>query len=109
VHPLAGQGVNLGLLDAAALAELVLAAHAEGEDPGAQQVLRRYERWRKSDAYFMGTAIDLFNRFLAHGSGPLARVAQRGLTWVNRSEEIKRFFMMRALGTRGELPRVARG
>jgi 2-octaprenylphenol hydroxylase len=107
VHPLAGQGVNLGLLDAAALAELVLAARAEGEDPGAQQVLRRYERWRKSDTYLMGTAIDLFNRLLAHGSGPLARVAQRGLKWVNRSEELKRFFMTRALGTRGELPRVA--
>jgi 2-octaprenylphenol hydroxylase len=107
VHPLAGQGVNLGLLDAAALAELVLAAHGEGEDPGAQHVLRRYERWRKSDTYLMSTAIDLFNRFLAHGSGPLARVAQRGLSWVNRSDELKRFFMARALGTRGELPRAA--
>jgi len=107
VHPLAGQGVNLGLLDAAALAELVLAARAEREDAGAQRVLRQYERWRRSETALMATAIELFNRFLAHGSDPLARLAQRGLAWVNRSTEVKRFFMARALGTSGHLPRAA--
>ena len=108
VHPLAGQGVNLGLLDAAALAELVLAAHAEGEDPGAQQVLRRYERWRKSETEPMALAIDGFNRFLAHGADPLSRAARMGLAWVNRSRGVKRFFIGRALGLSGELPRTAR-
>jgi 2-polyprenylphenol 6-hydroxylase len=108
VHPLAGQGVNLGLLDAAALAELILAARREREDPGALRVLRRYERWRKSEVAFMSTAISAFDRFLAHGSGPISRLAQRGLGLVNRSQEIKRFFVSRALGVAGELPRAAR-
>ena len=108
VHPLAGQGVNLGLLDAAALAQLLLDAHQEREDPGALRVLRQYERWRKSEVAFMSSAIDTFDRFLAHGRGPLSKLAQRGLGWVNRSQELKRFFIARALGTEGELPRVAK-
>jgi len=108
VHPLAGQGVNLGLMDAAALAQLVLAAAAEREDPGALGVLRAYERWRKSEVALMSTAIEAFDRLLAHGSGPLARVAQRGLAWVNRSQELRRFFIRRALGMSGELPQAAR-
>jgi 2-polyprenylphenol 6-hydroxylase len=108
VHPLAGQGVNLGLLDAATLAELVTDAVREGEDPGAARVLRRYERWRKSEVAFMDTAITVFDRLLAHGTGPLAKIAQRGLGWVNRSQEAKRFFAARALGLSGEIPRAAR-
>jgi 2-octaprenylphenol hydroxylase len=108
VHPLAGQGVNLGLLDAAALAELILTARREREDPGALRVLRRYERWRKSEVAFMSTAISAFDRFLAHGSGPISRLAQRGLGLVNRSQEAKRFFVSRALGVTGELPKAAR-
>jgi 2-octaprenylphenol hydroxylase len=108
VHPLAGQGVNLGLLDAAALAQVLLEAHGRREDPGALGVLRAYERWRKSEVALMGGAIEVFDRLLAHGSGPLARLAQRGLGVVGRSEELRRFFIYRALGTSGELPRAAR-
>jgi 2-octaprenylphenol hydroxylase len=100
--------VNLGLLDAAALADLILAASADGEDPGAFGVLRRYERWRKSEVALMSAAIDAFDRLLAHGTGPVARVAQAGLGVVNRSQELRRFFIQRALGLEGELPRVAR-
>lgn len=108
VHPLAGQGVNLGVLDAAALVECVAQAHAAGEEPGATAALRRYERWRKSEVVPMALAIDAFNRFLAHGTGPISRLAQRGLSWVNRSEEVKRIFITRALGLSGELPAAAR-
>jgi 2-octaprenylphenol hydroxylase len=108
VHPLAGQGVNLGLLDAAALAERVLAAVGRREDPGALAVLRGYERWRKSEVALMAGAIDAFDRYLAHGAGAVARAAQRGLGWVNASPELKRIFIERALGLTGELPRVAR-
>jgi 2-polyprenylphenol 6-hydroxylase len=108
VHPLAGQGVNLGLLDAAVLAELLLEARREREDPGALRVLRHYERWRKSEVAFMSSAVDVFDRFLAHGRGPISRLAQKGLGWVNRNHELKRFFVSRALGTAGELPRIAR-
>jgi 2-polyprenylphenol 6-hydroxylase len=108
VHPLAGQGVNLGLLDAAALAQTLIDASGEKEDVGAQRVLRKYERWRKSEVAFIGAAIDAFDRVLSHGSGPVSRLAQQGLGWVNRSQEMKRFFISRALGISGELPRVAR-
>jgi len=108
VHPLAGQGVNLGLLDAAALAQVVAEAAARREDPGALGVLRAYERWRKSEFTAMAAAIDAFDRLLAHGAGPAARLAQRGLSWVNRSQELRRFFIYRALGMSGELPTAAR-
>lgn len=108
VHPLAGQGVNLGLLDAAALADIVLAGRREREDPGALRLLRQYERWRKSETQILSTAIDAFDRLLAHGQGPIARVAQHGLGWVNRIPEIKRLFIRRALGVEGELPSAAR-
>jgi 2-octaprenylphenol hydroxylase len=108
VHPLAGQGVNLGLLDAAALVELLGAARREREDPGALRILRRYERWRKTETQMMSAAIDTFDRLLAHGTGPLARMAQKGLGLVNRSQELKRVFIRRALGVAGELPTSAR-
>ena len=108
VHPLAGQGVNLGLLDAAALAEVVAGGVRRREDPGALALLRAYERWRRSEVALMAGAIEVFDRLLAHGTGPLARLAQAGLTGVNRSQELRRFFIRRALGTSGELPRVAR-
>jgi 2-polyprenylphenol 6-hydroxylase len=107
VHPLAGQGVNLGILDAAALCDLLLRARREREDPGALRTLRAYERWRKTETTMMSTAIDTFDRTLAHGTGPLSRLAQRGLGWVNRTPELKRVFIRRALGTAGELPTFA--
>ena len=88
----------MGLLDAAALAELLIEGRREREDPGALRILRRYERSRKSETEVMRTATNSFNRFLAHGSGPLSRVAQQGLGWVNRSQEAKRFFIRYALG-----------
>ena len=108
VHPLAGQGVNMGLLDAAALVELLIAGRHEREDPGALRVLRRYERWRKTETQTLATAIDTFDRLLAHGTGPLSRLAQRGLGWVNGSQELKRVFIRRALGMAGELPAAAK-
>ena len=90
------------------LAHLLLEAHARREDPGAVGMLRAYERWRKSEVALMGGAIEAFDRLLAHGSGPLARLAQRGLGVVGRSAELRRFFIYRALGLRGELPQAAR-
>ncbi len=108
VHPLAGQGANLGLLDAAALADVLSGALAQGEDPGAERMLRRYERWRRSENDLMSSAIDAFDRLLARGSGRLAALAQRGMPWVNRSGPVKRLFIERAMGLAGELPAAAK-
>ncbi len=98
VHPLAGQGVNLGLLDAAALAQLSLQATAAGEHLGARRTLRAYERWRKGENQLMEFAIDAFNRVLAQGDGPLSTLARRALVLTNRSPLLKRFFIGHALG-----------
>jgi 2-octaprenylphenol hydroxylase len=98
VHPLAGQGVNLGLLDAAVLAQLTVQARAAGELPGAQRTLRAYERWRKGENQLMEFAIDAFNRVLAQGIGPVSVLARRALALTNRSALLKRFFIGHALG-----------
>ena len=98
VHPLAGQGVNLGWLDAAVLAQLCVQARAAGEHLGAQRTLRAYERWRKGENQLMEFAIDAFNRVLAQGVGPLSAVARRALVLTNRSALLKRFFIGHALG-----------
>jgi 2-octaprenylphenol hydroxylase len=108
VHPLAGQGANLGLLDAAALADVLADGSAQREDPGAERLLRRYERWRRSENEIMAVAIDAFDRLLARGKGRIAGLAQRGLPWVNRSGLVKRLFIERAMGLAGELPSAAR-
>jgi 2-octaprenylphenol hydroxylase len=107
VHPLAGQGANLGLLDAAALADVLEAGLREREDLGAERILRRYERWRRSENELMSAAIDAFDRLLARGSGRVAALAQRGMPLVNRAPLAKRVFIERALGLAGELPAAA--
>jgi ubiquinone biosynthesis UbiH/UbiF/VisC/COQ6 family hydroxylase len=98
VHPLAGQGVNLGLLDAAALAQLCVQARAAGEHWGAQRTLRAYERWRKGENQLMEFSIDAFNRVLAQGVGPVSGLARSALALTNRSALLKRFFIGHALG-----------
>lgn len=103
VHPLAGQGVNLGLLDAAVLAQLCVQARASGELLGAQRTLRDYERWRKGENQLMEFAIDAFNRVLAQGVGPVSALARRALALTNRSALLKRFFIGQALGQAPEL------
>jgi 2-octaprenylphenol hydroxylase len=108
VHPLAGQGANLGLLDAAALADVLEAGIREREDIGAERILRRYERWRRSENDLMSGAIDVFDRLLARGSGRLAELAQRGMPLVGRAPLAKRMFIERAMGLAGELPVAAR-
>ncbi len=108
IHPLAGQGANLGLLDAAALCEAIAAAPALHEDPGALRVLRRYEQQRRTHNLAMDAAMSLFQSGFAAARGPGAWLVNRGLTLVNRSSALKRAFARQALGTAGELPRLAR-
>jgi len=108
IHPLAGQGVNLGLLDAAALAETVLDAAAAGTDIGARGVLRRYERWRKGDNLQMMLAMDAFKRVFGSAS-PLLRMARNlGLDLADAAAPLKHAIIRRAMGLRGDLPRLAR-
>ena len=75
------------------------------EDPGAERILRRYERWRRSENDLMSGAIDAFDRLLARGTGRVAELAQRGMPWVGRSTLAKRVFIERAMGLAGRTAR----
>jgi ubiquinone biosynthesis UbiH/UbiF/VisC/COQ6 family hydroxylase len=109
IHPLAGQGANLGLLDAAALCEAVGAAAGTREDPGALRLLRRYEQQRRSHNIAMDAAMSVLQRGFAGARGPFAALLNQGLRLVNGSQALKRALARQALGTAGELPRLARG
>lgn len=111
VHPLAGQGVNLGFLDCAALVETLaaeLAAGGTAESMAEARVLRRYERWRKSENAVALGLIDGINRLFSNSNATLRWARQLGLTAVDRSAFAKSFLMGRAMGTAGEAPRVVR-
>jgi 2-octaprenylphenol hydroxylase len=107
VHPLAGQGVNLGILDAATLAEILLAAAGQKRDLGAHALLRRYERARKGADVSMQAVTGSF-RYLFGSRLPGARTLRdAGLRLVERLPPLKDYFMRRASGLEGELPRLA--
>jgi 2-polyprenylphenol 6-hydroxylase len=112
VHPLAGQGVNLGLLDCAALVEVLgdaVAASGREDAVAELRTLRRYERWRKSENAIALGLIDGLNRLFGASSELVGWARRLGLSTVNGSGLAKRFFMGRAMGTQGELPRIAAG
>jgi 2-octaprenylphenol hydroxylase len=108
VHPLAGQGMNLGLLDAAALCEAVAAAVAQREDPGALRILRGYEQARRTHNLATDAAMSLFNASFSQPEGVRGWLAGLALGAVNRNGLARRFFMERALGLSGGLQRLAR-
>ncbi|MBI2994638.1 MAG: UbiH/UbiF/VisC/COQ6 family ubiquinone biosynthesis hydroxylase [Gammaproteobacteria bacterium] len=108
VHPLAGQGANLGLLDAACLAQVLLAARARGQDIGALEVLRRYERWRRGENGAMLVALDALQKLFGSGSGALQWARNAGLDLVDASDMLKNLIMRLATGTLGDLPLLAR-
>jgi 2-polyprenylphenol 6-hydroxylase len=108
VHPLAGQGVNLGFLDAAALAETVAGGLAAGRDPGDPALLRRYERWRKPENVIAMRAFDSINRLFSNDDPTLGAIRRAGFTLVDRLAPLKGVFIRRAMGLEGDLPEVAR-
>ncbi|AXV34884.1 FAD-dependent 2-octaprenylphenol hydroxylase [Aeromonas hydrophila] len=109
IHPLAGQGVNLGLLDAAALAEQILRNQAAGKDIGRLANLRGYERWRKSEAASMLVAMEGLKRLFA-GSNPLKKLVRgAGLRAFDLLTPLKQSVIRAAMGLEGELPALAKG
>ncbi len=109
IHPIAGQGLNLGLKDAAALAETVLDAARLGLDIGALDVLARYERWRRFDTAALAVSTDALNRLFSNDIAPLRFARDLGLGVVDSIGPLRRFFMRHAGGDLGKLPRLLRG
>ena len=108
VHPLAGQGVNLGILDAASLAEVVLDARTQGKDTTSLKVLRRYERWRKGHNLMMMATMDGFKRLFGATWEPLRWARNVGLNLTDELAPVKQLIMNHAMGRNGDLPILAR-
>ena len=108
IHPIAGQGVNLGYRDVAVLAELLADQHALGLDLGAENLLQHYQRWRRFDSVSMTASTDLLNRLFSNAIPGMSLVRRAGLVAVNRMPPLKRFFMKHAMGLIGDLPRMMR-
>ena len=109
VHPLAGQGLNIGMRDVAALAETIVESARLGLDIGAAPQLQRYERWRRFDSAFSAAVMDGLNRLFSNDSAPLRVLRDLGLGLVDRAPGAKRFLVREAAGTTGQVPRLLRG
>jgi len=109
IHPIAGQGFNLGLKDAAALSEIILDAARLGLDIGSLDVLQKYERWRRFDSLVMSFAMDGLNRLFSNDIAPLRMLRDVGLGIVDAVGPARRFFMRHAGGDVGKLPRLMKG
>lgn len=109
VHPVAGQGLNMGLKDAAALAEVLVEAMRLGEDIGSEIVLDRYARWRRFDNTALAAGFDGFVRLFSNDLPPVRLARDLGIAAVNRIPALRRAFMHEAGGATGDLPRLLRG
>tara|TARA_B110000879_G_scaffold65141_1_gene91505 strand:+ start:2369 stop:3613 length:1245 start_codon:yes stop_codon:yes gene_type:complete len=106
VHPIAGQGLNAGLRDVAALTQVLSEAHARGEDIGAAQPLARYQTWRRFDTTTLALATDTFNRLFSNDN-PLLRAARDiGMAAINATPTLRRGFIREAAGLTGDLPKL---
>lgn len=108
IHPIAGQGINLGFRDVAALHDVLSRIKATGGDIGCQSVLAEYERWRRLDTFAMATVTDGLNRLFSNRSGVLKLARGLGLFGVSKMLPVKKFFMKHAMGTTGDLPMLMR-
>jgi 2-octaprenyl-6-methoxyphenol hydroxylase len=112
IHPIAGQGLNLGFKDAAAFAEVIVEADRLGQDIGALDVLERYQQWRRFDTVQMGVTTDVLNRLFSNDIAPVRGLRDLGLGIVERMPRLKSFFIRQASGLSalgGEAPRLLRG
>ena len=109
IHPIAGQGLNLGFKDIAALAETVVEADRLGQDIGSMAVLERYQLWRRFDTVQMGVTTDVLNRMFSNDFTPLRAVRDVGLGLVDRVPRLKEFFIKQAAGLGRTTPRLLQG
>lgn len=109
IHPIAGQGLNMGLRDVAALAEAIADAARLGLDPGGADVLERYQRWRRFDTMTMGVVTDGLNRLFSNRSDVLRLARDVGLGLVERMPMLKRVFIREAAGFTGDVPKLLKG
>ena len=109
IHPIAGQGLNLGLRDVAALIDIVVDAKRHGLDLAHPSGLKRYQRWRRADNMLMAGMTDLLNRLFSNDVPPIRFARDLGLAAVNRIPPLKRTFMRHAMGQVGDLPKLMRG
>ena len=109
VHPIAGQGLNLGLRDVGALAEVLILAQRRGEDIGAADVLERYQRWRRFDSTALALGMDGVNRLFSNDNPILRAGRDLGLGLVGAVPSLRRGFMRQAAGLTGEVPRLLQG
>ncbi len=109
IHPIAGQGYNLGVRDIAALVEVLVDTKRLGLDIGATDTLERYVQWRRADNFAMVAATDLLNRLFSNDIKPLRLLRDVGLATVNRVPPLRRFFVRHAMGLVGDLPKLVRG
>src|SRR3954447_14264611 len=109
IHPIAGQGLNMGLKDVAALAEVIVDAARLGIDLGQADVLERYQRWRRFDTMAMGVATNALNFLFSNRSTLLRTVRDIGLGLVDRAPPLKSMFIRQAAGLTGEVPRLLKG
>ena len=108
IHPLAGQGVNLGFMDIAVLAEEVLRAEARGLNPGDRSVLQRYQRRRQSDNLLMAGAMEGFKRLFGTTDPAIRWLRSTGMSWVDQFAPLKNNVVVRAMGLSGDLPSLAK-
>jgi 2-octaprenyl-6-methoxyphenol hydroxylase len=109
IHPIAGQGLNVGIRDVAALAEAIVDARRLGLDIGGDSVLERYQRWRRLDAVVLAGVTDGLNRLFSNTIAPIKFARDLGLAAVNQMPPLKRLLMQHAMGVLGDRPRLARG
>jgi 2-octaprenyl-6-methoxyphenol hydroxylase len=109
IHPIAGQGLNLGLRDVAALTEVLVDGIRLGLDPGDAQILKRYERWRSLDTFLVAASTDSLARLFAVPGQAASAVRRLGLSAVQRITPLKSFFMAEARGEYGDKPKLLSG
>ncbi len=109
MHPIAGQGLNMGMRDVAALAEVLTDARRLGMDIGAADVLAEYESWRRFDNTLMLALTDGLTRLFSNDIAPVRLARDFGLAVMNRAGPLKKFFVGHAMGKAGDLPRLLKG